>query len=177
MAKNLSKSQKGAIGEHLVASKLLEYGLDVFMANMSINNTKSYDLLAVIPDTLKTYFIQVKFNSTGYFNAGMNIEQVLDKNYLSSRIVGPWIFVDGSQDDKYDYYILSREEVIDLLYQGHDWYWNGYTRSKEISSKSPAGFKLKWLKGESEDAIKNHIAFSNPITNAKDRWDKITSGK
>ena len=67
MSSNLSKNQKGAIGEHLVASKLLEQGLDVFMANMSINNSKSYDLLAVVPDTLNTHFIQVKFNSTKYF--------------------------------------------------------------------------------------------------------------
>ena len=60
MSSNLSKNQKGAIGEHLVASKLLEQGLDVFMANMSINNSKSYDLLAVVPDTLNTHFR--KFN-------------------------------------------------------------------------------------------------------------------
>lgn len=176
MAKNLSKSQKGAIGEHLVASKLLEYGLDVFMANMSINNTKSYDLLAVIPDTLKTYFIQVKFNSKRFFNAGLNIEQARDKSYLSQRIVGPWVFVDGSQADKYDFYILSQQEVIDLLYQSHEWYWNDYSRTKEIKPTSPAGFKLKWLKGENEDETKNHKAFLNPISDSKDRWDKITSG-
>ena len=63
MAKILSKNQKGAIGEHLVAAKLLEKGLDVFMANMSINNSKAYDILAVEPDNMKTYFIQVKFNT------------------------------------------------------------------------------------------------------------------
>ncbi|MCQ2194419.1 MAG: hypothetical protein MJZ28_05650 [Paludibacteraceae bacterium] len=174
MNSNLTKNQKGAIGEHLVAAKLLEQGLDVFMANMSINNTKAYDILAVVPDTLNTHFIQVKFNSTKYFNAGMTIEQVLDKNYLSQHIVGPWIFVDGSQPNQYDYYILSKQEVIDLLYQAHDWYCNHYYRTKEISYMSPAGFKLTWLQGKHEDATKLHDAFINPITDAKDKWDKIS---
>ena len=173
MTTKLSKNQKGAIGEHLVAAKLLEQGFDVFMANMSINNSKAYDILAVIPDNLTTHFIQVKFNSTKFFNAGMTIEQCLDYDYLSQRIVGPWIFVDGSQKDKYDFYILTRQEVIDLLYQAHDWYWNHFYRTKAISSKSPAGFKLKWLQGLSEEATNNHEAFVNPIANAKDRWDKI----
>lgn len=173
MTTNLSKNQKGAIGEHLVAAKLLEQGLDVFMANMSINNTKSYDLLAVVPDTLRTHFIQVKFNSTKYFNAGMSIEQSLDREYLSEHIVGPWVFVDASPTDKYEFYILTRQEVIDLLYQAHDWYWNHYHRTKEISPKSPAGFKLKWLQGEPEESTNYHDPFANPIMNAKDKWDKI----
>lgn len=173
MTTKLSKNQKGAIGEHLVAAKLLEQGFDVFMANMSINNSKAYDILAVIPDNLITHFIQVKFNSTKFFNAGMTIEQCLDYDYLSQRIVGPWIFVDGSQKDKYDFYILTRQEVIDLLYQAHDWYCNHFYRTKDISSKSPAGFKLKWLQGLSEDATNNHEKFVNSIANAKDRWDKI----
>ena len=176
MTTKLSKNQKGAIGEHLVAAKLLEQGLDVFMANMSINNSKAYDILAVVPDNLTTHFIQVKFNSTKYFNAGMTIEQCLDYDYLSQRIVGPWVFVDGSQTDRYDFYILSKQEVIDLLYQSHEWYWNDYTRTKEISPDGPACFKLKWLKGENEDETKNHKAFLNPISDSKDRWDKITSG-
>lgn len=173
MTTKLSKNQKGAIGEHLVAAKLLEQGFDVFMANMSINNAKAYDILAVIPDNLTTHFIQVKFNSTKFFNAGMTIGQCLDYDYLSQRIVGPWIFVDGSQKDKYDFYILTRQEVIDLLYQAHDWYWNHFYRTKVISSKGPAGFKLKWLQGLSEVATNNHEEFVNPIANAKDRWDKI----
>ena len=173
MSSNLSKNQKGAIGEHLVASKLLEQGLDVFMANMSINNSKSYDLLAVVPDTLNTHFIQVKFNSTKYFNAGMSIEQSLNREYLSKHIVGPWIFVDASLSGTYDFYILTKQEVMDLLYQAHDWYWNHYHRTKEISPKSPAGFKLKWLRGESEESTNYHDAFANPITNAKDKWDMI----
>ena len=139
MAKNLYKNQKGAIGEHMVAAKLLEKGLDVFMANMSINNSKAYDILAVEPDNLKTYFIQVKFNSTKYFNAGMTIAQARDKDFLK------------------------------------EWYWTRYIRKKEISDKSPAGFKLSWLKGESEKATIYHEEFINPIANAKDCWDKICS--
>ena len=175
MAKNLSKNQKGAIGEHLVAAKLLEKGLDVFMANMSINNSKAYDILAVEPDNLKTYFIQVKFNSTKYFNAEMSIAQARNKDFLKEHIVGPWIFVDGSDSSNYEYYVLTADEVIELLYHAHEWYWTKYNRKKEISDKSPAGFKLSWLKGEPEKATTYHEVFINPIANAKDCWDKICS--
>lgn len=175
MTINLSKNQKGAIGEHLVAAKLLEQGLDVFMANMSINNSKSYDLLAVVPDTLRTHFIQVKFNCTKYFNAGMTIAQARNKDFLKEHIVGPWVFVDGSDSKKYEYYVLTADETIELLYQAHEWYWTKYNRKKEISDKSPAGFKLSWLKGESENSTTYHEGFINPITNAKERWDKICS--
>lgn len=42
MKTNLSKNQKGAIGEHLVAAKLLEQGLDVFMANMDLMDLKKH---------------------------------------------------------------------------------------------------------------------------------------
>lgn len=176
----LTKAQMGAIGEFQVATKLLEHGWDAFLANMSINNCMSYDVICVDNKGRKA-LVQVKSSVENSFPIGMSIEKTQDKNILEEKIVGAWVFVHIEKNDKdtfsYHYYILSKSEMIQLIQESHRWYINDYKpsyRKKAISQKSPAAISLKWLKSEGEEDDSHHYAFTNPLKeSAQDKWEKI----
>lgn len=175
----LTKQQMGAIGEFQVAIKLMEHGWDAFLANMSINNCMSYDVICVNPDGKKE-LMQVKTSIEKSFSIGLSIEET-QGDTLEKKIVGAWVFVHIEKDDEgnfsYNYYILSRSEMIELSREAHKWYINDFKptyRTKDINQKSPAAISLKWLKAEGEKDDSHHYAFINPIKeSAQDRWNKI----
>lgn len=93
-------------------------------------------------------------------------------------VKGPYVFVYAKKvNDKYDfkYYILSRSQFIELLYQSHYYYVNGYKRIKELNKRSPAGLHLRWLEGKSDKATNNHMEFINPVNGVtcENCWDNI----
>lgn len=180
------KARLGAIGENNVVSMLMQKGWDAFNANCTIKNFKSIDIVCLNSDRSesedcqwkpKTALIQVKTCQQTCFPVGFTIEQSIDKDYLERMIKGPYVFVYAYEvNGKYDfkYYILSRTQLIDLLYQSHYYYVHGYQRVKGLNLKSPAGLHIRWFKGESDKATSKHIAFENPIkTDCEDCWDNI----
>lgn len=198
MAKNTKMSQQeraraGAIGENLVIAKLMQQGWDAFNANVTIKNCKSIDLVCFNGDKSnpdKPYqpaysLIQVKTCRQKNIPAGFTIGQCLDKEFLKNNIMGPYVFI-YAKDTEYRYFIISRNDVIELLYQGHIFYVDGYNRNIDentnsnekrngISLNSMAGLPIRWLEGKSEPATNKHCAFINPFDGIsfENQWDNI----
>ena len=84
-------------------------------------------------------------------------------------------------DDKIsnmEFYILTREEVIELISSSNKWYVTEWKR--ELKSKPIIGVEVDWLKGESskaskENAKKQHPEYKSMLhQSSKDNWWKIT---
>ena len=185
--KQKEKARRGAIGENNVASILMQHGWDTFNANASIKNYKSIDLICTkAPDQSsqkpwkpEVTFIQVKTCVQSNIPIGFSIEQCISKSYLEKNVVGPYVFVYVDQSDdvmKFRYFILSRRQFIDLAYEAHQFYMNGYHRNDpRPSEKSPAGLYVRWLEGKSEDENAKHDAFHNPLNgiSSENKWENI----
>ena len=178
--KNLSKAQIGAIGENMVAVRLLQNGWDAILANQSINNCYSYDIVCIDPETGKTALVQVKTSFGDNIPVGMTLGSCTMEN-LKKKIVGPWVFVhikgEGEQMT-FDFYVLSREETIKLIYESNDWYVHKWHRGERtVKLTNACGVKIKWLQGEGEEDDAKHEAFLNPISYKKkkttDTWTNI----
>ena len=175
------KARLGAIGENLVAIKLMELGFDAVNANGAIKNCKNYDLIAINPDNQKTAFIQVKTHEGTNFPLGYSIETVMSDDF-SNQLVGPWVFVHVNKaNNKYEYefYVLSKEQMATLAKKGQEWYMNWDRKGKtQPNTKSLAGMEISWLEGEKEikgSAMYPHKPkFENPLSqSAKNNWQVI----
>ena len=177
------KARIGAVGENQVVSMLLQHGWDAFNANANIKNYKSIDIVCIkpnpnIPSKPQLALVQVKTCFEKNIPIGFTIEQCLKENYLEEHVMGPYVFVSASKSNgmwSFRYFIISRQQFIDLARAGHEWYVNGYKREKPVSQKSPTGFNLTWLEGKAEEANKNRIAFDNPLCGVRleDAWENI----
>jgi hypothetical protein len=115
----------------------------------------------------------------------------LDRQYLEQNVKGAYVFVAATKTKEHDYtfryFILSRQDFIELIYQAHQFYVYGYTRvagvkplqgsnrENGVELNSPAGLYVRWLEGASDKATVNHIAFKNPLNgvSCEDKWDNI----
>lgn len=181
------KARLGAVGENQVVSMLMQHGWDAFNANCTIKNFKSIDVVCLnsgLPESPeiawkpRTALIQVKTSVQKNIPVGFNIKESLDKDLLEQQVKGPYVFVhtDASKELwSFRYFVISRQQFIELLYAAHEWYKNGYQREKDISLESPAGMKVEWLEGKDEKETKNHIAFHNPLkgVSCEDAWENI----
>lgn len=181
------KARLGAIGESNVASILMQKGWDTFNANASISNFKSIDLICTKgaePDSLKPWkpevtFIQVKTSFQNNIPIGFTVEDCLSKTHLEEHVHGSYVFVSVKETDRgmdFRYFILSRRQFIDLAYEAHQFYMNGYFRNGEQpKTSSPAGLYVKWLEGKSDDATLRHVAFNNPLNgvSTENKWNNI----
>ena len=156
------KSRIGKLGETAVILKLTEMGWDAFNLNATNPNYKGVDVLAVNPQTLESLFIQVKSSALreANFPTGLisdtkgniivrkNKEWVKDYNW-KEKFVGPWVFVHikmDSEDINYDFYILTKEEVVKLIEDSNTWYWGQNRNAK--GEAQPVGLPLCWITGE-----------------------------
>lgn len=193
------KARLGAMGENNVVSLLMQQGWDAFNANCTIKNYKSIDIVCLNSDLHpanqpwkpETALIQVKTSVGTNIPAGFTVGQCLDKDYLLNNVKGPYVFVNAQvgDDNKYtfEYYIISRMDFIELIYQAHQYYVHDYVRDagdKPLDGKnrkngvdlnSPAGLYVRWLDGQSDEPKKNHPAFNNPLNgvSCKDQWKNI----
>lgn len=175
---NVTKAQLGAIGEHMVAAKVLAEGWDAILANMSVSNIKSYDIVCVHP-TGQTALVQVKTSVGKNIPIGMSLRNAV-KEKLNERIVGPWVFVYlEKKGNEYvpRYFVLSRSEMISLTSESNDWYcyqWKSSFRKAPVSQDNQCGIKVEWLEGKGEKDNDRHSAFTNPLScSAEDQWHKI----
>lgn len=181
------KARIGAIGENNVVSILMQKGWDAFNANCTIKNYKSIDIVCLNSDMSenddclwkpKCALVQVKTCRQNNIPVGFSLKQSLDKDYLNKMVKGPYVLVYVKETDKgynFRYFILSRTQLIDLVYAAHIYYVNGYKREKVLNMNSPAGLNVSWLEGESDKATNRHIAFDNPLNGVtcEDCWDNI----
>jgi len=181
MAKLLSKAHLGTIGENMVAVKLLQNGLDAIIANQSIKNCQSYDLICIDPETAKTQLVQIKTSVENNIPVGLRLGECTMEN-LEKKIVGPWVFVHATGEGEnmdFQFYLLTRKETIKLIYESNDWYVNKWHRNgRTINLSSPCAVKISWLEGNGEVKNSKHEAFDNPILNClvdskSVSWNKI----
>ena len=176
----LTNKQKGVIGETAVVLELLKRGFDVININNSYQNYENADLICMNPNNGKSVMIQVKSGTTQNILTGFNSELDGTIPKLEEKIIGPWVFV-YMPDDKMsnmEFYILTREEVIELISSSNKWYVTEWNR--KLTSKPRGGVEVDWLKGEStkaskENAKKQHPEYKSTLRQtSKDNWWKIT---
>lgn len=176
----LTNKQKGELGEILVSMELMNMGLDVVNINTVYRNYKNADLICMNANNGKSVMIQVKTGTTHNILTGFISELDGTVPNLETSIIGPWVFV-YMPDDKIsnmEFYILTREEVIELISSSNKWYVTEWNR--ELKSKPIIGVEVDWLKGESskaskENAKKQHPKYKSTLhQSSKDNWYKIT---
>lgn len=175
----VSNTQLGAIGETAVMLELLKMGFDVININNSYNNYRKADLICMSPNNEKSVKIQVKTGTTNNILTGFVSELDGTIPKIEENIIGPWVFVKIDKDNlsKYEFYILTKEEVLTLITTSNKWYvtyWN-----RKLKSKPIVGINVNWLEGEGEEESKTHLTkkhkkYINPLGhNSKDNWEKI----
>ena len=171
----LTNKQIGVIGETAVVLELLKRGFDVININNSYLNYKNADLICMNPNNGKSVMVQVKAGTTQNILTGFNSEFDGTIQKLEESIIGPWVFV-YMPDDKMsnmEFYILTREEVIELISSSNKWYATEYYR--KLEKKYPVGVYVDWLEGGSSKATKLHPEYKSTLHQpSKDNWWKIT---
>ena len=171
----LTQEQKGKIGETAVMLELLKKGFNVININNSYPNYKNADLICMNANNGKSVMIQVKTGTTHNILTGFTSEFDGTIQKLEESIIGPWVFV-YMPDDKMsnmEFYILTREEVIELISSSNKWYVTEWKR--KLTSKPRVGIEIKWLKGKSSKATKVHPEYKSTLHQpSKDKWYKIT---
>ena len=171
----ITNKQKGELGENLVAMALMNMGWDVININTVYRNYKNADLICMNANNGKSVMIQVKSGTTQNILTGFNSEFDGSIPNLETSVIGPWVFV-YMPDDKLsniEFYILTREEVIELISSSNKWYVTEWKR--KLTSKPRVGIEIKWLKGKSSKATKLHPEYKSTLHQpSKDKWYKIT---
>ena len=170
----LTQEQKGKIGETAVMLELLKKGFNVININNSYPNYKNADLICMNANNGKSVMIQVKTGTTHNILTGFTSEFDGTIQKLEESIIGPWVFV-YMPDDKMsnmEFYILTREEVIELISSSNKWYATEYYR--KLEKKYPVGVYVDWLEGGSSKATKLHPEYKSTLHQpSKDNWYKI----
>lgn len=170
MANQISNQMLCAIGESLVCANLIAHSWPASNVNNSIPNFKGIDIYCqngmsstdFVGVQVKTSFQESERTS---FMLGMTCEEAADLNFLKQKIVGPWVFVHITKLNPLTakYYIIPKLQLINLIYQGHQWYLYAWNRSPKLPPlKSPAALPLVWIKGIGSTSIKAKTNFTNP---------------
>ena len=176
----ITNKQKGELGENLVAMALMNMGWDVININTVYRNYKNADLICMNANNGKSVMIQVKTGTTHNILTGFISELDGTIPNLETSVIGPWVFV-YMPDDKLsnvEFYVLTREEVIELIYSSNKWYVTEWNR--ELKSKPIIGVEVDWLQGKpskasTQNAKKQHLEYKSTLhQTSKDNWYKIT---
>ena len=169
----------GQIGETAVVLELLKKGFDVININNSYQNYKNADLICMNHDTGKSVMIQVKTGTTHNILAGFTSELDGSVPQLEEKVIGPWVFVSmNEQDYSMKFYVLTKDETIELIKKSCDWYANGWNR--KLKNKPLVGVEVDWLEGNSSaaskpNAKKQHSEYKSTLSEtSRDKWEKIT---
>lgn len=174
-----SKNLKlGVIGETAISLELMKKGYDVINLNNIYQNYKKADLICINPDTGKSVMIQVKTGTTTNIMCGFTSELDGTVPELEEKVIGPWVFVFMDEKDfSMKYYVLTKEETIELIKTSCDWYANAWNR--KLTSKPMVGVEVKWLEGNPSEASKpnakkQHTEYISTLRQtSQNRWDKI----
>ena len=170
-------AQIGLIGETAVKLKLQENGWDAINLNDALRNFKGADLICI--NGKETCLIQVKTCPNPNRNPNIRTGLISDCDGhikdLEEKVVGPWVFVQIKGEGttaEYDFYILTRQEVIDLITTSNAW----YVKHKEERGKDiQIGLYLSWIRGIGYNPnAKDYHEYKSVIKeDPKDKWEKI----
>ena len=172
----------GLIGETAVTMELLKLGYDVINLNHFKNNYKNADLICMNSDTGKSTMIQVKTGTTKNILVGFTSEDDGTIKDIEKKINGPWIFVktDKEKASEYEFYILTKEEILELITTSNKWYVTQWNR--RLNSNPIIGVDIAWLEGKNVEASPSHYKiqhpeYKNPLNGitTKDCWNKIVN--
>lgn len=173
------KLDYGRIGEKAAELELLKHGIEVINLNDFRNNYENADLICMNRKTGKSVMIQVKLGKTHNILTGLTSELDGTIPDLEHKVIGPWIFVKTDDELKtMDFYILTKEETIELIKTSCDWYANGWNR--QLKRKPMIGIEVDWLEGNSsaaskQNAKKQHPEYKSTLSEtSRDKWEKIT---
>lgn len=174
------KARIGAIGEEAVIIQLLRHKWDAFNANATLANYKSVDVVGLryLKEKAKPQvtLIQVKSMSEKSdlnYPTGFSLKEATDKQLLSDKIVGPYVFV-KVKEEGCDFYIVPRSQIIELIYISNKFYIDKIKEDKKTLT-GPACVRLLWIEGNDRWASSKNMQFGNPIPigSTKDQWENI----
>lgn len=184
---NINRNNLGAIGEHQVLSRLLLLGYQAAITNMSVDNMENIDIFC--RDSQNRYAaIQVKTTLANDINVGITHRKFFDNNgnvdlsagleYLESKIVGPWVMVQVSGTDSdplFKFFIMSRKQVIEMIYDSERWYLTDFNRKKPLSGNGGIYLPIPWLYGNGVVANSNHKEWINPFMghSFENQWQNL----
>ena len=97
----------------------------------------------------------------------MNCKQAANRDFLENNIKGPWVFVHVKELESLsvDFYILTRKQLIDLVYGLHHWYLYEWERRPctESLGKSVACIRIEHILGKQDKSRFSDTCFDNPM--------------
>lgn len=136
MKKNIEKHLIGLTGEYFVAGMM---SLKGWVASLTLKNYPSVDIFGLDPETERTINIQVKTTkNVKSYQIGVMRSQ---RPEIDNIITCPFVFVYIDKNNNVDYYILSRNQLIDLILTTDDEYYN--RPRKEPLKDYPIAINLK----------------------------------
>ncbi len=173
-----------------VTMQLLLLGHNVANTNFTVKNTAYYDLLCQKNGSRKAYPIQVKTTFNDSFRTGLTHDDFMDNDGYFDEIKGrkrteekvqcSWAFVlvDGAEiTPLYKIFVLTRQQVIDLIFESEYWYLTDCGRVKpDVSRKGTVDIIPLWLEGGTKKATSLHTnIFQNPLKGLSlvNRWENI----
>ncbi len=176
----MNYSQKGILGETIVALELMNQGWDVININTVYRNYKNADLICMNANNGKSVMIQVKTGTTHNILTGFTSELDGTIPNIETSVIGPWVFVYMPDNNlsNMEFFILTKEEVIELVTTSNNWYVNEWNR--QLKSKPMIGVEVDWLRGNPSkasklNAKKQHPEYKSTLSQtSQNKWEKIT---
>ena len=177
----------GAVGEHQALSRLLLFGYQAPPPNLSIENAANTDILCRNADgrfaaiqvktTRKDSFL-IGISHSKFYDQDGNVDMAKGRKFLETKIVGPWVMVHvgGSEEcPTFEFFVLSRAQIIELIYSNEEWYLNGHKRTKPLKGSGMIAISTSWLEGKGIRANNRHIEWVNPLAATKfnEAWDNL----
>ena len=138
MKPQINKLMTGLAGEYLVAGMM---NLRGWVASLTLKNYPGVDIFGMNPNTGENVSIQVK--SCWDNNCWIGVRHS-ERPQMEERIKGPFVFVHMESLDAVSYYILTQQELIDLVNRTDDAYFNK-PRTKPIKPDYPIAVSIKEL--------------------------------
>lgn len=157
---------KGNIGMFLVCAELSKRNL---IAMPTSRNTKGYDIVVLDPKTNVAVGIQVKCTDRKEFPVLSTYWRDYEEK-ITEKIVSDFVFVDISDLDKPNYFIVADTELKDLLKSSIKKYASDYEGRHSLSWES-------MLDKEMTEKLKPNlwVVSLKHIEAYKDRWETITN--
>ena len=134
----IDKLMTGLAGEYLVAAKM---NLQGWVANLTLKNYPSVDIFGMNPKTDQFIAVQVKTSWEPSFNIGITHDK---RDQHLNKVKGPFVFVHLENIDCVSYFILTKDEYINLVISSDDAYYNK-KRNKPIKPNYPIALFVKEL--------------------------------